>query len=281
MIDLHAHTTASDGTSTPPELIRQALHCGLEALAVTDHDTFTGYDQALPPARDAGLELICGIELSTKLGRKSVHLLGYFLSGDPGNELRHFALEMQASRRDRNHRLSARLKQLGVEVTTAEVEARGRGYAGRPHYAQIMVEKGYVKTAQQAFDEYLDEAARGYVDRSEAQLVHCIGMIRRAGGIASLAHPNRINHDMSSLLPQLTAAGLNGLEVYYSGHSPAQTAHYLSLAIKHNLLLTGGSDFHGTMKPNFHLGTGCNGNLNIPREILEQLKNNKTCRANG
>ena len=272
MIDLHAHTTASDGTSTPAELIDEALDCGLEALAVTDHDTFAGYDQALPRARRAGLELICGIELSTKLGNKSVHLLGYFLSGDPGNELRRFALDMQASRRDRNRRLSERLKQLGVEVSTAEVEARGHGYAGRPHYAQIMVEKGYVKTAQQAFDEYLDEAAKGYVDRSEAQLVDCIGMIRRANGIASLAHPNRIKDNVPALLPELIAAGLNALEVYYSDHSPAQTALYLSVAQEHRLLITGGSDFHGTIKPTFRLGTGCNANLNIPRSILDDLK---------
>jgi hypothetical protein len=271
LIDLHSHTNESDGTSSPAQLIEEAARAGLQALGITDHDTFAGYDRAVPLAGAAGLELICGIELSTKLHGHSVHLLGYFLSTDGLCEMREWILDMQAARRDRNIRLIERLQSLGFDITLEEVQARGRGLTARPHFAQVMLEKGYVSTLQQAFDEYLDESAKGYVYRREPQFVEGVQRIRAGGGIASLAHPVRVRGDLPALLPALCDAGLNAIEVYHSDHSPQQTEFYRSLAERHGLLITGGSDFHGSAKPGIMLGAG-RGNLQIPYHLLENLR---------
>jgi predicted metal-dependent phosphoesterase TrpH len=166
LIDLHSHTNESDGTCSPAQLVAEAVRSGVTVLGITDHDTFKGYDQALPSAARAGLELVCGIELSTKLHGHSAHLLGYFLNQQNMDEFRKWVAGQQAARRDRNIRLVARLRELGFDVTLAEAEARGRGMTGRPHFAQIMVEKGYVSNLRQAFDDYLDESAKGYVFES-------------------------------------------------------------------------------------------------------------------
>ncbi len=257
-------------------MIGEAVRAGLRVLGVTDHDTFRGYDQALPLACEAGLELVCGIELSTKLHGQSVHLLGYFLNAQDHNgigEFREWVLDMQASRRDRNIRLVARLRELGIDITLEEAEARGRGLTGRPHFAQLMLEKGYVSSLQQAFDEYLDESAKGYVYRREPQFSEGVERIRKAGGIASLAHPVRVRGDVPALLPELCAMGMNAIEAYHSDHSPADTELYLGLAARHGLLVTGGSDFHGAAKPGVSLGTGLRGNLHIPDDLINRLRN--------
>ena len=272
LIDLHSHTDESDGTSSPSQLIEEAVRVGLQTLGVTDHDTFAGYDRAVPLARAAGIELICGIELSTKLHGRSVHLLGYFFSQDRLRDIRDWVLDMQAARRDRNIRLIARLQSLGFDITLEEVQARGRGLTARPHFAQVMLDKGYVTTLQQAFDDYLDESAIGYVYRQEPQFAEAVARIRNAGGIASLAHPVRIRLNVPEVLPELCAGGLNAIEVYHSDHSPEQTGLYLSLAERHQLMITGGSDFHGSAKPGILLGTGRGGNLKIPRNLLENLR---------
>jgi 3',5'-nucleoside bisphosphate phosphatase len=273
MIDLHSHTTASDGTFSPAQLVDEARRTGLRILGITDHDTFSGYDQALPVARQAGLELVCGIELSTKLHGHSVHLLGYFLAGD--NDLvdfRDWLRDLQASRRERNIRLVARLRELGLDITLEEVQARGGGMTGRPHFAQVLVEKGYATNQQQAFENYLDESAKGYVTRREPEFPEAVQHIRGAGGIASLAHPIRLREDVGAILPELCSAGLNAIEAYHSDHSPAQMELYLRLAAQHGLLVTGGSDFHGAVKPEIHLGTGRGGNLRVPDDLVNKLR---------
>ncbi len=269
MIDLHSHTYASDGTCSPAELIEEARRAGIETLGITDHDTFAGYDAAVPLAREAGIELICGIELSTKLyGNRSVHVLGYFFDGGPSPDFREWILDMQEARRDRNIRLTARLRELGFDITLEEVQAKGRGMTARPHFAQVMLEKGYVATLQQAFDDYLDESAVGYVYRREPSFADGVRRIREAGGLASLAHPIRVPGDLAALLPELCAAGLNALEVYHSDHSPEQTELYLCLALQHGLKITGGSDFHGDAKPGIRLGVG-RGSLRVPPTVAE------------
>jgi hypothetical protein len=241
-------------------------------LGITDHDTFAGYDAARLPAESAGVELVCGIELSTKLQGYSVHLLGYFFHEPAGfGAFREWVVEQQASRRERNIRLAARLQELGFDITLEEAEARGRGMTGRPHFAQIMVEKGYVTQIRQAFDEYLDESAKGYVHRKEPQFAESVERIRKAGGIASLAHPVRVNGDVPKLMPELCDAGMNAIEAYHSDHGPRDVELYLELARKYGLLVTGGSDFHGAVKPNVRLGTG-SGELCVPRDVLERLK---------
>ena len=272
MIDLHSHTNESDGTLSPAQLIEEAVGAGVTTLGITDHDTFKGYDQARPHAAAAGVELVCGIELSTKLHGHSVHLLGYFLGDNDASEFRAWVLGQQAARRDRNIRLVARLQELGFDITLAEAEARGRGMTGRPHFAQIMVEKGYVSNLRQAFDDYLDESAKGYVFRLEPQFAEGVERIRKAGGIASLAHPVRVKGDVPALIPELSASGLNAIEAYHSDHTPQDTALYLGLAKRYGLRVTGGSDFHGAVKPGVTLGRGCNGNLCIPEDLVDRLR---------
>jgi 3',5'-nucleoside bisphosphate phosphatase len=272
LIDLHSHTNESDGTCSPAELIDEAVRAGVRVLGITDHDTFRGFDRAVPLAQEAGIELVCGIELSTKLHGQSVHLLGYFLGDDGLSEFRGWVLEMQASRRDRNIRLVARLQELGFDITLEQAEARGRGMTGRPHFAQLLVEKGYVSSIREAFDEYLDESARGYVHRLEPRFSEGVARIRKAGGIASLAHPVRIRGDVPSKMPELCDAGLNAIEAYHSDHSRSDTELYLGLARRYGLMVTGGSDFHGAVKPGVRLGTGCGGNLQIPADLVEQLR---------
>jgi predicted metal-dependent phosphoesterase TrpH len=272
LIDLHSHTNESDGTCSPAELIEEAVRCGVDTLGITDHDTFQGYNQAVPLAAAAGVELVCGIELSTKLHGHSVHLLGYFLQTGRLDDFRTWVLDLQAARRERNIRLVARLQELGFDITLEEAEARGRGMTGRPHFAKIMVEKGYVANLRQAFDDYLDESATGYVYRREPLFAEGVDHIRKAGGIASLAHPVRVKGDVPALMPELCDSGLNAIEAYHSDHDAAHTRQYLDLAARYGLMVTGGSDFHGTVKPGVMLGTGCGGNLRIPADLLANLR---------
>jgi predicted metal-dependent phosphoesterase TrpH len=272
LIDLHSHTNQSDGSCSPEQLVEEAVRAGVTTLGITDHDTFAGYDQALGAARSAGLELVCGIELSTKLHGHSVHLLGYFFGSDGLTGFRRWVLEVQASRRERNVRLAQRLRELGFDITIEEAEARGRGMTGRPHFAQIMVEKGYVRGFREAFDEYLDESAKGYVYRHEPQFAEGVKRVREAGGVASLAHPIRVNGDVPALMPELRDAGMNAIEAYHSDHDAEHTAMYLALAKQYGMLVTGGSDFHGDVKPGVKLGTGYGGNLHIPEDLLDRLR---------
>jgi len=275
LIDLHSHTNESDGTCSPKQLIEEAARAGVTVLGITDHDTLTGFDMAREPAREAGLQLVCGIELSTKLHGRSVHLLGYF--PDTGNlaEFREWILDQQASRRERNVRLAARLRELGFDITLEEAEARGRGMTGRPHFAEIMVEKGYVKNLRQAFDDYLDESATGYVYRREPSFSEGVAAIRQAGGVSSLAHPVRVHGDVPRMMPELCEAGLTAIEAYHSDHDAQDTELYLGLARRYGLLVTGGSDYHGEVKPGVKLGTGYEGNLRVPPEVLDRLTNGK------
>jgi 3',5'-nucleoside bisphosphate phosphatase len=278
VIDLHSHTTASDGTYSPAELVDAALATGLDALAITDHDTFAGYDEASSYAQATGLRLVCGIEMSTKLlqpSRKTVHLLGYFLNGGPSPAFLDWIQGIQAARRDRNIRLASRLQSMAIDVRIEEVEALGKNMAGRPHFARLMVQKGYVANTREAFDKYLDESAPGYVDRDEPSLEEAIKRISEGNGISSLAHPIRLgkrNHDDEErLIARMCDLGLQAIEAFHSDHSSADAQRYLALSRKYGLRVTGGSDFHGENKPNVLLGRGLNGNLNVPTSVLDEL----------
>ncbi|MEP6715573.1 MAG: PHP domain-containing protein [Terriglobia bacterium] len=276
MIDLHSHTDQSDGTFTPEELIAEATRIGLEALAITDHDTFAGHDIAKPLAEQVGLELICGIELSTRLGGASVHLLAYFPVNPPTEEFRAWLSFLLESRRDRNRRLVEKLQSLGVKITLEDVERKGKTLTGRPHFARFLVDKGYAKDIQHAFDEYLDESARGYVQRHEIPIEEAIDRVIEAGGIASLAHPVRVaKNDWEKLtvaVASMKALGMGAIEVYHSDHTPENVAFYKSLAAKFDLAMTGGSDFHGANKPLISLGTGLRNNLAVPAGLLGSLR---------
>ncbi len=276
MIDLHTHTRESDGTYSPAHLVEAAVETGLEALGITDHDTLAGYDQAEPAARSAGLDLVCGIELSTKFEGRTVHLLGYFPRHPPSQEFRQWLEVMRISRRDRNLRLVERLRSLGIDISIEEVETKGRSLAGRPHFARLLVEKGYVPTIQAAFDQYLAESAKGYVSREEPGFAEGVERIVATGGIASLAHPIRVarvgDAGFPGLLGRMRDFGLGAVEAYHSDQSPNDTVYYLDLAKQFALAITGGSDFHGENKPRIRLGRGYDGTLAVPRILLDLLR---------
>jgi predicted metal-dependent phosphoesterase TrpH len=256
-------------------LISDALAARLEALSITDHDTFEGYEAAVPIARKAGLELIRGIELSTRYNGASIHLLGYFIGEEPAPDFLSWLSQMQETRRERNRKLIDKLRQYGIEMTLEEVEKKGRSLTGRPHFARVMVEKGYVPDMETAFREYLDESARAYVERQDPQLSQSIARVRQAGGIPSLAHPVRIfRNDYSkvdALIGEMIPHGLTAIEAYHSDHKPGDVQHYLEVANRYGLAITGGSDFHGANKPRIRLGTGYAGNLAIPYQVLDDL----------
>jgi 3',5'-nucleoside bisphosphate phosphatase len=279
LIDLHTHTNESDGSYSPLELVEEAVRIKLEALAICDHDTFAGYDQAVPIANAAGLDLVCGIELSTRLSGerdRAVHLLAYFLDNPPALAFREWLDELQKQRRDRNSRLIERLRSAGVEIELSEVEQVGRTLTARPHFARVLVRKGYAANSEEAFRKYLDESAPCFVERQAPSVATGIQQLLSAGGLPVVAHPVRLGiRDPvreEILLGELQQAGLRGIEVYHSDHSPTDRARYLEIARKFGLAVTGGSDFHGDAKPNIALGRGLNGNLKIPRSILDDLR---------
>jgi len=257
-----------------------AVAVRLEALAVTDHDTLAGYDLAAPLAHAAGLDLVCGIEISTRFHGRSVHLLGYFVNQPPAAAFREWLGELQSTRRDRNRRLITRLRSLGVDISLEEVEAKDRSMTGRPHFARVLVEKGYVTTIDQAFEDYLDESAKGYVQRREVAMHEGIERVLKGGGIPSLAHPIRVGRraggangdELDQWVGEMRDMGLRALEAFHSDHRPQDVERYLDLARRLDLAVTGGSDFHGANKPRIELGRGFEGNLCVPRSVLDNLR---------
>lgn len=242
-IDLHLHTTASDGLLTPPALVQAVRAANVAVLSVTDHDTVDGLDEAREAADAAGLVFVSGIELSAYWGSVEFHILGYFI--DPANpELRVFLEATRAARRVRLHAMVNRLHAMGMRVPADDVLARAQnGNVGRPHLARAMVERGFVGSADEAFDRYLGTNRPAYVPRPDVSVAEAIGVIRQAGGIASLAHPGLHNRDEA--IPDLMAVGLSAIEVYHPKHAFGRARRYRRMAQRHGLLITGGSDFHG------------------------------------
>jgi 3',5'-nucleoside bisphosphate phosphatase len=257
-------------------LVEAAVSANLEALAITDHDTLAGYDRAEPLARAADLDLVCGIEISTRFHARPVHLLGYFVHEPPAAAFRQWLLALQKSRRERNLRLIDRLRSLGVDISIEEVEAKGRSITGRPHFARVLVEKGYVANQEEAFRQYLAESAKGYVERREVPMREGLERVSAAGGVPSLAHPIRLSAKgetgLEEWLVEMREMGLRAIEVFHSDHRPEDVARYLDLARRLDLAVTGGSDFHGANKPRIELGRGFQGNLDIPRSVLDRLR---------
>jgi predicted metal-dependent phosphoesterase TrpH len=242
-IDLHAHTTASDGRLGPTALVRAAQEAGIGVLAVTDHDTVDGLAEAEAEARAAGLRLIPGIELSTYWRRVELHILGYFI--DPRHPgLLAFLASTRGARVERLHAMVARLFRLGLAVTADEALAETRdGNVGRPHLARVLVRRGYVASTDEAFDRYLGTDRPAYVPRPDVSIAEAIRVVHEAGGLAAWAHPGL--HERDDALPELMAAGLDALEVYHPNHLPPKAGRYRRLAAARRLLVTGGSDYHG------------------------------------
>lgn len=257
--DLHTHSTASDGQYTPTELVKLAKKRGIEVLALTDHDTVDGIGEALCAGKTLCVRVLPGIELSAK-GYHTFHILGYGI--DPNNPvLAELCGRMKARRDERTERLLTFLRAKGVELSASEVEEiAGGDIIGRPHFAQAMVQRGYVGSIREAFDRYLDtEEYHEKVERGKPSAKECIEAIRAAGGKASLAHPYQIGigHDeLNGLIGELAGYGLDAIECYYPKHTPEQERFYLHLAKKYGLHVTGGSDFHGEkVKPDVDLST--------------------------
>lgn len=273
-IDLHAHTTASDGSLTPEELVRLAKRQGVTTLAVTDHDTIAGLSRATAEGAQAGVEVIPGIEISCLYGKTELHILGYFINPDDPH-LAPALTTYQASREERNPHIVQRLKELGCALTYAEIKAAaGTATVGRPHIAQALVRKGYVNSVSEAFDRYLADDAPAYIPRPLPSPAEAIGLIRQIGGIPVLAHPvytSRLKEPFEQVCAALKGFGLLGIEALYSSHNRQQTDRYRSISRNQGLLVTGGSDFHGETKPNLLVGTGY-GNLEIPSDLLEPMR---------
>jgi len=243
-VDLHSHTTASDGTFTPRELVREAARRGVRVLAVTDHDSTEGLAEALDEAtRHAPLRIVPGIEINCDVDGGEIHVLGYCLDYE-APWFQDFCRAQREERRQRVHRMVARLAELGMPIDADEVFALVQeGSAGRPHVAQVLVKHGHVKTVRQAFDRYLAAGKPGHVPREKLAPVDAVRLIRRAGGVPVFAHPGLAAQD--AVIPAMVAAGMMGIECYYSEHSAAQTAGYVETCRRHGLVATGGSDFHG------------------------------------
>lgn len=274
LIDLHTHTTASDGSYSPRELVRHAKKNGLKALAITDHDTIDGAREALDEGRILGMEVIPGVEISVDF-KPEMHILGYFTSETYTNFVG-IMDELKQNRDERNPKIVSKLNELGFAMTMAEVEAKAAGdIVGRPHIASVMLEKGYVKSVRDAFDKYLADGRPAFFKKDKLNPGEGIKEIISAGGVAVLAHPVLLNFELEKLdklIGELASQGLQGIEAHYVENSREDTGVLLRLAIKHNIIVTGGSDFHGTFKDDIQIGVG-RGNLKVPDEVLIRLNN--------
>ena len=271
-IDLHIHTTASDGDFTPSGIVRAALDAGLSAAAITDHDTVSGYAEAFSAAEGTGLEVVPGIEFSTKYGGR-VHILGYFIDPDD-RALKEMLRSIVEDRDRRNENIVQLMRQDGISVAYSDLKDRFGEVIGKPHFAEILVEQGICSSVREAFAGYLNKGMKYAVPRKTVPVDICIDLIRGAGGIAVLAHPFEYRFDKVSL-PELIEKcmeyGVTGLECRHSSHTPGQMAYLERLAGEYGLLKTGGSDFHGAVKPDIRLGTG-SGLVSVPYSWLEKMK---------
>lgn len=285
MIDLHAHTTCSDGTLSPTELVELARDLGLGAVAVTDHDTVDGLEEALAAGERLGVEVVPGVELSLEWTDRSskghepkdraLHMLGYFLDDSPTQELHDTLVELRGYRDARNEIILERLAELGYPLDLDEVARIANGGAvGRPHIATVMREHGYVASLAEAFDRFLKKGAPAYVDRRRLSLSEGMRLLRRSAAIASLAHPGIIPVDATELehiVRSVAAEGVAGIECYYGAYDRGTERLCLDIAARTGLVATGGSDFHGTVKPDIVLGVGAEGRP-IPDRVLDDLR---------
>jgi len=265
--DLHLHSTASDGRLIPAELVRSAAEMGLNVIALTDHDSVEGVASALAAAKNfPSLEVIPGVELSTDVPQGEVHILGYFIDLD-NLELMEALDRFRNSRRIRARKMIAKLNSLGVAVDEERVqELAGDGAVGRPHIAQVMLERGYVSSLREAFGRYIGRKSCAYVEREKMTPAEAVGLVVRGGGLPVLAHPANLDH-LEELIPELQKAGLVGLEVYYGGYTSTVVRHLASLGRKYGLIATGGSDYHG-----LEGGGGTQlGGVDIPPDCVERL----------
>jgi predicted metal-dependent phosphoesterase TrpH len=274
-VDLHSHSTASDGTFAPRDVVRLAKEIGLVGLALTDHDTINGLAEAADEAASLDIIFIPGIEISAvpPIENGTLHILGLCI--DPADPvLLDMARQLIQARENRNPQIVEALQKLGIDVTMDQWRAKAQGgVLGRPHLAALLVEKGVVKTIKDAFNQYLGQGGKAYFDKERLPPRDAIGRIKSAGGIPVLAHPIQLraanDAHLDRVVKDLIDLGLEGIEVMHSDHGPAWVEKCAALADRYGLLKSGGSDFHGANKKDVHLGTACG--RKIPREFMDNL----------
>lgn len=284
-IDLHIHTTASDGTLQPTEIITKAQSLGLSAISITDHDTIDGSKEAINSGIPASVQFLTGVELSVSPPENfttsgSMHILGYAFN--PENHALNQALEkLRFARENRNPKIIKCLNSIGINISINEIinEFHVEGQLGRPHIARFMVKKGFAKSINDAFTKYLGNGKPAYVDKYRLDCEKAIEIILDAGGIPVLAHPKLVqlkkDNDLEALVIKLTEKGLKGIEAYYPEHNHKDTVRYLNIAKRLGLAVTGGTDFHGALKPDISMGYG-KGDFFVPYELYEKLLCSRT-----
>ena len=271
-IDLHVHTSASDGTTLPETISELACRSGLSAIAITDHDTVSGYERACASPAPPGLEIIPGIEISTRFNG-SVHILGYFI--DPHSPHLLPVLNWVVQDRDeRNEKIAERMRADGIAADYPAMKARFGEVIGRPHFAELLVASGMASDIRDAFTRFLNKGCRYWLARHFIPIEDALRIILHSGGVPVLAHPFQYrldDSDLRDLIEHCLDYGLMGLECRYSGYNPEQISYLQGLAREYRLIETGGSDFHGERKPEISLGSGT-GNLFVPYELIEILR---------
>ena len=274
IIDLHVHSTESDGTLTPEDLVAEAKKAGLAAFALTDHDTCHGVGKAMPLAASAGIELIPGIELSTDYHGKEVHIVGLYIDIENEQLLKKTA-EYRKCRSERNALMVEALRKEGLSITMEELVAENPDCViTRANIARFLYEHGQIKSVREAFDRYIGDHCKCYVGRLKVASTDAVRLIKEAGGTAILAHPllyGLSNNNLHIMIDELKPAGLDGLEAIYSTYTTGEEQQMKRLARENGLLISGGSDFHGSNKPDIALGRG-RGHLYIPYSVLETIK---------
>lgn len=271
-IDLHTHSTFSDGTFTPLQLVKYAEEKGLKAFALTDHDTTEGVKEA--KSIETNVEVISGVEISTRYDKKEIHIVGLYVNendADLNKQLKYY----REKRVTRNFEILEKLNSLGVDITIDDVKESCTGYViSRAHIAKALVSKGFVGSYTEAFDRYLGDNKCAYVPRETLNYEESMELITKAGGVPVLAHPllyKMSDTNLENMMVKLRQKGLKAVEVYYSTHSNSDTQHIMAMANRVGLIYSGGSDFHGATKPKIDMGTGM-GKLAVPYEILEKIR---------
>lgn len=275
MIDLHVHTTASDGSLSPAEIVKLAKKVGISVIGVTDHDTTAGNQEALDEGERLGVKVIPGVELSIDGFKGTVHILGYF-KGKEWIALEDRLSRVKDGREERNKEICNRLRSLGFDIEYKDlIKVAGSNIVGRPHIAKVLVDKGVASNMQDAFRRYLGKGKAAYVDRYRLTAKEAISFIREAVGVSVLAHPATIKFDrrtnLDSMVKNLMEFGLEGIEAFSVEHRKEQTKNYMSLAKNFGLIITGGTDFHGDLRPGVEIGIG-HGKLDVPYSSYENLR---------
>ncbi|MBT4512951.1 MAG: PHP domain-containing protein [Chloroflexi bacterium] len=265
-IDLHIHTTASDGRATPTEVVYRAAELEMKAIAITDHDSVEGIEEALAEARKfPKLLVIPGVELGADVPNGEMHILGYFVDHYSA-EFCHKLEMLRSSRATRGQKMVSKLIKLGIHLNWEHVISISAGASiGRPHIAQAMLERGFISSLQEAFDKYIGDNGPCYVDREKLTPAECVELVAKTGGLPVLAHPAKTD-DMDAVLPQLKQSGLIGMEVYYKNYPQKTQKRLLKIANKHGLVGCGGSDYHGFEDTSNNIG-----NCNVPQETIDRL----------